>query len=541
MLMLLAITSVYSFFFVYFDRIDNLRKIIVSSSQSLIIAQIAAFIAFASNPFERIFPTPTTGLGLNPLLQDVGLALHPPMLYSGYIGLSVVFSLAISSLISLKLDRELAKSMRLWLSVSFGFLTLGVALGSWWAYRELGWGGFWFWDPVENISLMPWLGACALIHAVMMLEKKGAFKTWTIILSIVVFILCLFGIFLVRSGLMSSVHSFAVDAKRGFFIIAIIFFTGGAALTLFASRFYKIVKICHQGDDFIFIPTKNSGLFFIVMNNYLLAIGLFTVFFASLSPIISQSFFDKSISVGPEYYNRIFGILIIPFLGFLSLSYFFSKKNLLQGALILLVSSLVTLLVFKIKNDSGFFGIIIFFLAIIAILFVLCSHINPSLKALPSSLAHIGFCLTIVGIIISSYFGDTREINIRQGETMKIKNYEIEFLSTDDKAEKNFLVREGTFLVSKNGAKPYRLKPELRYYPVSNQITNESAIKYEIFSDIYLVLGNKDESNFYALRVYYKPFIHLIWLGSAMIVFGVFLLGLTQFRAFLALFCIFNK
>ena len=313
MLLLISILSGYSFAFQLFSKIDSKTKLVITSSQSAIIALLAAFTAFTSNPFERIFPTPTEGLGLNPLLQDIGLALHPPMLYTGYIGFSLIFSFAIAGLLVERVDQKFAQFLKSWLFFSYGFLTLGIGLGSWWAYRELGWGGYWFWDPVENISLMPWIAATALIHSVKLLEKKEIFKIWTVFLAILTFILCLLGIFLVRSGILTSVHSFAIDAKRGFFVIALIILIGGAGLLILGAKMHKL-----EGEkEKIFFWSKIGA---ILINNYFLVIALFIVLLGTIYPIFSRGFFDQFISIGPDYYNKVFGILIVPFLAFLAIS-----------------------------------------------------------------------------------------------------------------------------------------------------------------------------------------------------------------------------
>ena len=309
MLLLISIICAYSVAFAFLSKIEAKQKIIILSSQSFIIALFAAFTAFTSNPFARIFPVPTSGLELNPLLQDIGLALHPPMLYTGYVGFSLVFSFVIAALLCEKIDRKFAFDLQGWLFFSYAFLTLGIGLGAWWAYRELGWGGYWFWDPVENISLMPWLCATALIHALKLVEKKEIFKNWTAFLAISTFILCLIGIFLTRSGMLTSVHSFAIDAARGFFILALILLIGGSGLLIFGFKTTSI-KSKHKARS-----TKHE--IFILINNYFLLLALLILLLGTLYPIFSRGFFDEFIAIGPSYYNKIFSIAIIPFLIFL--------------------------------------------------------------------------------------------------------------------------------------------------------------------------------------------------------------------------------
>jgi len=507
MLLLISILCCYTFFFNIFSKIDTVKKIIITSSQSAIIGLFAAFTAFTSNPFLRIFPTPSEGLGLNPLLQDIGLALHPPMLYTGYIGFSLIFSFAIAGLLTEKIDRNFARHLKKWLFLAYGFLTLGIGLGSWWAYRELGWGGFWFWDPVENVSLMPWIAATALVHCLRMLEKKEIFKIWSVFLAILTFILCLIGIFLVRSGVLTSVHSFAVDAQRGFFVIGLILTIGGLALLIFG---HKMLKIKSETQNF----TAKIGA--ILFNNYFLLIALFIVFLGTIYPIFSRSFFDQFITIGPNYYNKIFSILIIPFLAFLAISSDLNqpKINFLnhRNCLILAATTALTSLTFFYPQKADFFQIIILFLAIFAAVKMFFLKQNFTMK-----FAHIGFSLIIVGIVLASSFGLTKETNLKQSETLKFGNYELKFNEIKYFEAKNFLARQGDFTVLKGNHEIGKLSPQLRYYPISHQSTNEASIIHGIFGDLYLVIGTKDENENYALRAYYKPFIWLIWFGCLMI------------------------
>jgi cytochrome c-type biogenesis protein CcmF len=539
MLLLISTISGYTFFFNFFSKIDAVKKIIITSSQSIIIALFAAFTAFTSNPFARIFPTPSEGLGLNPVLQDIGLALHPPMLYTGYIGFSLIFSFAISGFLTEKIDKNFARHLKNWLFFSYGFLTLGIGLGAWWAYRELGWGGYWFWDPVENVSLMPWIAATALIHCVMLLEKKEIFKIWTGFLAILTFILCLLGIFLTRSGILSSVHSFAIDASRGFFVIALITLIGGAGLLILGIKMPKI-----KSDDF----NKNQIIFWskigsVLVNNYFLIIALFIVLLGTIYPIFSRSFFDQFIAIGPNYYNKIFSILIVPFLIFLAIApkLDYNKKTTKEkilnrrNALILAASAAITSLTFFYHQDSDFLQIAILFLAIFAGLMTIffdgnirhselvsgSKNISRPSRNITMAIAHFGFSLIIIGLVLTSSFGLVKEINLKEGESFKIGNYEIKFEKIEYSAGKNFVARQGDFLILENGKEIGQTKPQLRYYHASEQSTNESSIKHNFFGDIYTVIGNKDESENYAVRAYYKPFIYLIWIGCGMIFFAV--------------------
>ncbi len=576
MLLLITILSGYTLAFAFFSKIATQKKLIILSSQSFIIAAFSAFTAFTSNPFARLFPVPKSGMGLNPVLQDIGLALHPPMLYTGYIGFSLIFSFAIAGLLTEKIDSDFSKYLKNWLFFSWGFLTAGIGLGSWWAYRELGWGGYWFWDPVENISLMPWIAATALIHCVKFLEKKEIFQKWTAFLAILTFILCLLGIFLTRSGILTSVHSFAVDAKRGFFVIMLIVLLGGIGLLVFGA---KANKLENQKIKFHFWSKIGA----ILVNNYFLVLSLFIVVLGTLYPLFSQSFFDQFISIGPSYYNKLFSILIIPFLIFLGMSFALNysektaKEKILNrsSALICLLSIVLTSLTYFYQEPADFTQILILFLAIfcaiLTILFFVKKFIRsnhppleggseskairggvesvlehdpspihfvhrPSLKGrviglgrffsleslanAPVTAAHLGFVLVVIGIVLTSSFGLTKEVNIKENESIKMGNYEIKFNSVSYVVGPNFVARQGLFDVTRNGKFYATLTPQMRVYPVSNQTTNEAAIKHGFLGDLYLVLGQKDEQDFYALRAYHKPFIYLMWLGCAMIFAG---------------------
>lgn len=454
MLLLITTLSAYTLAFSFLSKIATPQKLIIISSQSLIITLFAAFTAFTSNPFALIFPTPLEGLGLNPILQDIGLALHPPMLYTGYLGFSLIFSFAIAGLLCEKIDRDFVRKMQPWLFFSYGFLTLGIGLGAWWAYRELGWGGYWFWDPVENVSLMPWLIATALIHTTKLIEKKEIYKNWTVFLAILAFILCLLGIFLTRSGVLSSVHAFAIDAKRGFFVIALILLIGGTAMLIFGAKMNRLKTE---------IPLRlDRSEKLILLNNYFLLIALFVVLLGTTYPIFLRGLFDEFISIGANYYNQIFQIMIVPFLALIA----FSTKS---------------------------------------------ARLNSK------NLSHFGFFAIILGVTFSSYFGITKELSLKHGESFMLGDYKIEFEKISYAAGKNFLARQGNFKLSKNGKELGELTPQLRFYPVNDQTTNEASIKHRLAGDVYLVIGNKDDGENYAIRAYYKPFIWLIWMGCVLI------------------------
>ncbi|MFT6077333.1 MAG: cytochrome c-type biogenesis protein CcmF [Myxococcota bacterium] len=466
MLLLLCILNFYSAAFAYLSKIEDRQKIITLAIQSAIIFGFSCFIVFSSNPFLKIFPAPSEGLGLNPILQDIGLAMHPPMLYIGYIGFALIFSISISALICEKVGREFAYKLKPWLMFSWSFLTLGIGLGSWWAYRELGWGGFWFWDPVENVSLMPWLCSTALVHSITMLAKNNNFKIWSCFLAILTFVFCLLGIFLVRSGIITSVHSFANDPTRGIFIIILLLIFGGAGFLIF---FFQSLKIQSKSNNFK-LSSKNG---MVLVNNFLMCLALFIVALGTLYPLILQLLFDTSISIGPSYYNKLFTPIAVVLL-----------------CLMILVPSV------RLNKFSS--------------------------KAM--LLAHIGMFMIIFAIAGTAMFSKTKELNMKFGDKTTISGYEITFQNVDYVAGKNYVARQGNFVINKNSKQVAILNPESRYYPENDQTTTEADIKSFIFSDLYLVMGGKDDTESvvekYAIRIYHKPFMSFIWLGCLMIFVG---------------------
>jgi cytochrome c-type biogenesis protein CcmF len=519
---IILLTTFLSFYTLAFAYLSNSsKKTRIISCKSLIIFCILSFIIFTSNPFIRLFPIPNSGLGLNPVLQDIGLAIHPPMLYTGYIGFSLIFSLAVSALLNKKIDKEFARDLKPWLMFSWAFLTLGIGLGSWWAYRELGWGGFWFWDPVENVSLMPWLCATALLHCVTILKKTGNFRLWTCFLSILSFVFCLLGIFLVRSGILTSIHSFANDSKRGIFIILLLLMIGGSGFLIFSIQSLKI-KIIKK--DFALF--SKSGL--VLLNNFLLCMALFIVVLGTLYPLILQLVSEDSISIGPNYYQKLLApvtaiILFLMILApYLKLSHLIklNKKFYLKIALILAISCLPVL--FFINTKTKILSALILFLAFAVIISGMIylwnrKHKNNlTISAINMIIGHTGIALIIIGIAATSILAQTRELNMKIGDEIEFADYKIKFNDLDYNAGKNYLARIGIFTISR-AQTSFLLAPETRYYPISDQNTTEAAIKHKIFSDLYLVIGNKDQNENFAVRIYYKPFISLLWLGCFML------------------------
>ncbi|MFM7557831.1 MAG: heme lyase CcmF/NrfE family subunit, partial [Alphaproteobacteria bacterium] len=511
MLLLITTLCAFNLGFAFFSNLPKNFKILNVVVMQFVIGLFCAYTLFTSNPFLQSFPAPKTGLGLNPILQDIGLALHPPMLYAGYLGFSLIYSLTISALILPQNNFAITRNLLAVSYFSTAILTIGIALGSWWAYRELGWGGYWFWDPVENISLMPWLAGIILIHALKYSKQNFLLKIWSDFFAIITMILCLIGIFLTRSGVLTSVHSFAISANRGFFIIVLIGIIGGFGLFILA-KFHNFKQFHHQKSK------KISKVFFIIANNYFLPIALLVILIGTLYPILSRGLFNQSISIHASYYNQVFSLLLIPFLIFLVGNFFQSKRHFftLQNLFLALFSTIITTLILLYLKQYKILLIANLFLAIYALMLNFFSR-----QKISGKLAHGGFLLIILGIIISSFGNRIIETNLKVSQSFKIADYSIKFSHINYLAGKNYISRIGVFAVSKNNNLITNLQPELRLFPISDQITNESAIYHHLFYDLYLVIGTKDDQENYAIRAYFKPMINLIWLGVLLIFFAL--------------------
>lgn len=521
MLLLITVLCCYNSAFEFFIKKPIEFKITTISLQAVIILLFTLYTTFASNPFVinqiGMFRL-VEGLGLNPVLQDIGLSLHPPMLYTGYLGFSMVFCIMLSCLINNYFQAEAIRILSNWLYFAFSFLTLGIALGAWWAYRELGWGGYWFFDPVENISLMPWLCATALIHSLKFANVNLAMKYWSGFLAILSFILGLFGIFLTRSGLLTSVHSFAVDTNRSYFIILIISLIGGFGLLILGKK--TIID-----DKKIMLTTQNKTKYWLItINNYFLLGALFVLIIGTLYPIYLRAFFNQSITVGAQYYQIIFSYLLIPFLIFLSFSNYQLKSirnnrtYQLQIITSLLLSGFFSWYLIKENHSLNYLQIIIVFLSFFAVFSSLFARHN-----LYTRFAHFGFSLMILGIILSSYFGIVKELNMKISQSISIQDYQINFQQISYLQGKNYLARQGEFSIKKNDQLITNLTPQLRFFPEGQQTTNEASIYHGLQGDLYIVIGNKDDQENYAVRIYFKPFIYLIWLGVLIIFITILL------------------
>ncbi|TMM54881.1 heme lyase CcmF/NrfE family subunit [Sulfitobacter sabulilitoris] len=504
----------------------------VLSVQSAIAVAFLAFILFTSNPFVRLAVPPFDGQDLNPLLQDPGLAFHPPFLYLGYVGLSMSFSFAVAALIEGRIDAAWARWVRPWTLAAWVFLTIGIALGSWWAYYELGWGGFWFWDPVENASFMPWLLAAALLHSAIVVEKREALKSWTILLAILAFGFSLIGTFIVRSGLLTSVHAFANDPERGVFILMILgVFTGGA-LMLFAARAHVM-----EAKGIFGLVSRESAL---VVNNLLLAVSCFVVFVGTMWPLVAEMFFDRKLSVGPPFFDLAF----TPFMVALGLilpvgSAMPWKRASLARAIwplryVFVLALAIGGLVFAMQTGRGLVGPVGMFLAAWIVMGALIDIAQRTgrggnrlgrLMRLPRAdwgklLAHGGLGITMMGIAGLTAWS-VEDIRVAQLDApFEVGGYT---LTLDDvrRAEgPNYLSTTGFVTLERAGREIAQLRPEKRIYPVAQMPTTEAAIDYDLARDVYVVIGDPQDNGGWAIRTYIKPLTNWIWIGCALMALG---------------------
>jgi len=529
---------------------DNLPlelKSRVLAVQGSIGAAFLAFIVTTSNPFTRLDPAPIEGNGLNPILQDPALAFHPPFLYAGYVGLSIAFSFAVAALIDGKVDAAWARWVRPWTLVAWMFLTIGIAMGSWWAYYELGWGGWWFWDPVENASFMPWLVATALLHSAIVVEKRNALKIWTILLSILAFSLSLVGTFLVRSGVLTSVHAFAVDPARGIFILGILCLFIGGALMLFAWR----APLLKAGG--LFAPVSREGG--LVVNNLLLCVACLSVFVGTLYPLALETMTGEKISVGPPYFNLTFGPIILPLLLLVPLGPFLTWKRadlwgavqrLWVAALVAIGAALLVLAVTQRGPWLAPFGIALGVWLVMGSLSELAIRIGLFRAALPTSLsrllglpgaaigmslAHAGVGIMIAGIIAISLWKVEVIVAMKPGETAQVGDYAVTFQGETPLTGANYTGETGRFRVSLGGSQVTVLASEKRIFQPSRMPTTEVGLHQTLAGDLYVVMGDKTNDGGRAMRLYFNPLVNLIWLGAVvMFMGGIFSLTDRRYR-----------
>ena len=480
--------------------------------QEIIIIGFFLFLLITSNPFNHLFPAPKEGLGLNPILQDPLLAIHPPILYLGYIGSSIILSSSIAAIIQNYVNSQWAKNLKNWVIISWFFLTIGIILGSIWAYYELGWGGFWFWDPVENISLMPWLCLTALVHSVIVLEKRSLLATWTLVLSISSFTLSMCGIFLVRSGILNSIHAFANDPKRGVFILIFLFLLIIISLFIFFV-FYKEIKI--EQKSFLF-----SKEISILINNWFMMYFLSVVLIGTVYPIFLEVIANEKISVGPPFYNKLLIPFLIPFLFFMSIgpSMKWIRHNIklinVRLILLFLLSSFVSYLILIRTNLNTLFTTILLVVSIYLFFITVRDFFIKNQKNFSQKISHFGFSLLILSIVLNGIFSSEVITNIKIGEKYEFSNGSIYFENIKSSKKQNYMSFVGTFRIIENNNKEILLRPELRIFNQPITITSEADIKTNFIGDKFLVMNLVKGNEYYNIRYQTKPFMIWIWLSA---------------------------
>ena len=508
----------------------------VLSIQALIAVGFLAFSLFTSNPFERLSPVPPDGQGLNPLLQDPGLAFHPPFLYLGYVGFSIAFSFAVAALIEGRVDAAWARWVRPWTLAAWCFLTLGIALGSWWAYYELGWGGWWFWDPVENASFMPWLAGTALLHSAIVVEKRDTLKSWCVLLAIITFSLSLLGTFLVRSGVLTSVHAFANDPTRGIFILGFLFAVVAGSLALYAFRAPRL------GGGGLFQPVSREGA--LIVNNLLLSTAAATVFLGTLYPLFLDSLTGQKISVGPPYFNATFGPIMVPVLAAMAIGPMLPwKRGDLRGALQRLwlagLAALAVVLWGLVWIEDGpwlALGGLALGVWLIAAAMVEWADRVKLFRAsaaeswhraagLPRAawgmtIAHAGMGVVLIGIVASTAWESEILVPMKPGETAEVGGRTYTFEGVRPVRGPNYAAVEGRFRVMRDGRQIAELAPQSRRYPNPPMQTTEAAIQTGFEGDLYAVIGEPVGDGAWSTRLYFKPLVHWIWGGALIMVLG---------------------
>ena len=490
----------------------------------LICLGFAIFILFYSNPFGRAFPAPAEGRDLNPMLQDIGLIFHPPLLYVGYVGFAVNFAMSISALIFNRSAQAIARAMRAWVLVSWLFLTLGIVLGAWWAYYELGWGGWWFWDPVENASLMPWLLGLALLHSLMVTEKQGMFSYWTTLFSLLAFAFSVLGTFIVRSGALTSVHAFALDSSRGYVLLLIFFLLTVGSLSLFALR-------TNTNESAVKFPLiSKTGA--ILGLNIVLTVATVSTFLGTFYPMLFQAMNWGSISVGAPYFNSIFlpllTLVLFAMAGTLCLGWFKTdKKHFFKRLLLLIPAAVIAygMIWNALQNDSAlrfhFFAYILLTLAIWVLFVTLWQNwAKVRLAYFGMILAHCGVAIATMGAVMSSYFGSELGVRLAPQQSQQLGQFEFHYDRFSNEIGPNFTAEVAFFSVSKQG-KPYaEIVPERRYYDVRTMTMSEVGLDAGFWGDLYIVMGDNLGKGEFTFRLHYKPLIRWLWLGGILMALG---------------------
>ena len=519
LLLWLLVLTLFLFLFLLKSKEQSKKyRILTLFFQQIIIIGFFIFLLKTSNPFSYIFPTPAEGLGLNPILQDPALAIHPPILYLGYVGSSIIFSSTLAAATLNKINKEWATHIKKWVLLSWVFLTLGILLGSIWAYYELGWGGFWFWDPVENVSLMPWLALTTLLHCLLVLEKRFLLTSWVVILSISTFTLSMCGTFLVRSGILNSVHTFANDPERGLFIL--IFLFSLIFLSLFIFFFFH--KFENKNMNQLFWLSKETS---ILVNNWFMMYFLTVVLIGTVYPIFLEVISSEKISVGPPFYHKLIIPFLIPFLFMMAIgpklkwikSDMLIKKRLIVLFLISFLLSL--LLVIKLNKDILINSILLTFAFYLFFISLRDFFIKKKLS-LPQNFAHFGFSLLILSILFNNILSKEIITNLKVGEIYKSEKFEINFENIGQVEKKNFKEIIGKFIIKDSEDNIEILNPGLRIYNQPNIVTSEADIKVNLFEDKFMTMNYVPNQDYFNIRYQIKPFMIWIWFSVLLITFG---------------------
>jgi len=509
------------FIFLFLLRSNDQPKkyrILTLLFQQIIIVGFFVFLIKTSSPFNYIFPIPNEGLGLNPILQDPALAIHPPILYLGYVGSSIIFSSALAAVVTNYISSSWAKHIKKWILTSWIFLTLGILLGSIWAYYELGWGGFWFWDPVENVSLMPWLALITLLHCTLVLEKKQILTSWVVILSIATFTLSMCGTFLVRSGILNSVHTFANDPERGLYILIFLFILVFLSIFIFLF-FYKSEKT--TTNSFFWLSKETS----ILINNWFMMYFLSVVLIGTTYPIFLEVLSSEKISVGPPFYNKLIIPFLVPFLLAMAigpkLKWIKSElENKLNLILFLIISLLLSTFIIRNLDINFLINTILVTSAFYLFLITLKDFFSKKFKNLSQNLAHFSFSLLILSILFNNFLSTEIITNLKINETYENDALKINFEGIEQRDEQNFKAIIGKFVIEHNGGQTDIMQPELRIYNQPNIITSEADIKTTLFKDEFLVMNKIKGNEYFNVRYQVKPFMIWIWISTMLLAVG---------------------
>ena len=521
LLWILVLTLFNYFIFKLLDKKNSVFILKTLEAQAFITFGFILFTILTSNPFERMFPPQENGLGFNPILQDPALAIHPPLLYMGYVGFSAAFSMSVATLTLSNNEKILwYRYMKPFVVTAWTFLSIGIALGSVWAYYELGWGGWWFWDPVENASFMPWLLGTALLHSLIIVEKRKSLQAWVLLLSILAFLLSVVGTFLVRSGILTSVHTFALDPSRGIYILTFTALLGVYSLILFGTKSKKYF----DNNYFNFFSKEGS----ILVNNIFMVVVCATVFLGTIYPLLVEAFTNSKISVGEPYYNSTVIPIIMPAILIMGIGPILewgkedkskTLKKIFPSFLLTVIMTIFIFLIYQSYSFIGIVGIILAFWIISNNLFIIFKkNKNYSIGMI---IAHLGVGLLILGITGSSVWQKEKITRMKINDETKIEKYNIVFNKIDEIKESNYVALQGKFLIydeEKNIIA--KLKPEFRFYPITNNFTTEASIDTNLFRDLYIVLGEGNLNDGWVVRIYYNPLVMWIWIGALVIFLG---------------------